>query len=248
MKFATIAALGFALAAAQTGLAQDTKAAAKPAETKPADAPAPATVSKDVLDKVSYGLGMNTGRQFKGQVDDLNLDLYMKGLKDGLSGAKLQFTEAELGAAMETFRTQMIAKLQADMKVAAEKGKKEGAAFLAANAKKPGVKTTKSGLQFKVIKEGTGKVPKPTDTVKTNYKGMLLDGTVFDASELHGGPATFPVDGVIKGWTEALQLMKVGSKYTLYIPAELAYGATGQGPDIPPNATLIFDIELLGIE
>jgi FKBP-type peptidyl-prolyl cis-trans isomerase len=244
MKFATIAALGVALAVAQSASAQETKKA----ETKKAAAPAPAADSKDVLDKVSYGLGMSVGRQFKGQIDDMNYDLFLKGLKDAMSGAKLQYTEAQLGEAMETFRKEMIVKLQAEQKVAAEKGEKEGAAFLAANAKKPGIKTTKSGLQYKVIKEGTGKVPKPTDTVKTNYKGMLLDGTVFDASENHGGPATFPVDGVIKGWTEALQLMKVGSKYTLYIPSDLAYGPAGQGPDIPPNSTLIFDVELLGIE
>jgi FKBP-type peptidyl-prolyl cis-trans isomerase len=248
MKFATIAALGLGLTVAQMGLAQETKTATKKAA---ADVPAPAEAagdSKDILAKVSYGLGLGLGRQLKSQSVDVDTELYLKGFKDGLSGGKSLYTEAQIRDAMTTFEKQMIAKLQADAKVAGEKGKKEGEAFLAANAKKAGVKATKSGLQYKVVKEGTGKVPKATDTVKTNYKGMLIDGTVFDSSEANGGPASFPVNRVIKGWSEALQLMKVGSKYTLYIPSDLAYGPTGSPPDIPPNSTLIFDIELLGIE
>jgi len=123
-----------------------------------------------------------------------------------------------------------------------------GAAFLAANAKKEGVITTASGLQYKIIKSGTGESPKLTDTVKVYYQGTLIDGTVFDSSMQHGGPATFPISGVIPGWTEALQLMKVGDKWQLFIPANLAYGGRSPGPAIPPNSVLIFEVELLGIE
>ncbi len=255
MKFATTAALGFALATAQMGLAQETKTETKKADTKKADtkkaeAPAAADAGSEmsVRNKVSYGIGLGFGRQLKTQSIDIDIDIFIKGLKDGLGGTKTLLTDAQIREAMEAFQKEMATKLQAEMKVAGEKGKKEGDAFLAANAKKEGVKSTKSGLQYKVVKEGTGKTPKPTDTVKTNYKGMLINGTVFDSSEQNGGPVSFPVNQVIAGWTEALQLMKVGAKYTLYIPSDLAYGPEGHGPDIPPNSTLIFDIELLGIE
>lgn len=262
MKFATIAALGLGLTAAQIGFSQETKTKAETkkadapaaaagdtkAETKKGDAPAAAGVSKEVLDTVCYGIGLRYGRELKNQPFELNTDILLKGINDGLNGGKPKFTDAQILAAMQVFQKEMLAKLQAEAKIAGEKGKKEGNAFLAANANKPGVKKTKSGLQYKVIKEGTGKVPTADDTVKTNYKGMLIDGTVFDSSEQNGGPISFPVTGVIKGWTEALQMMKVGSKYTLYIPSDLAYGPAGHGAAIPPNSTLIFDLELLGIE
>ena len=142
----------------------------------------------------------------------------------------------------------MAAKQQQEIAAISEKNKKEGAAFLAANKTKEGVKTTASGLQYKVVKPGTGPKPKATDTVKTTYKGSLIDGSVFDSSDQHGGSATFPVNGVIKGWTEALQLMEVGSKWQIFVPAELAYGERGAGDVIGPNATLIFEVELLSIE
>jgi FKBP-type peptidyl-prolyl cis-trans isomerase len=183
----------------------------------------------------------------------------VKGLTTGLKGEKPEVSEERLKAAIAALQTQLQeqaeAREEARFKLLEEKrteqaeaNKKEGAEFLAKNKDAEGVKTTKSGLQYKVLKAGKGAVsPKATDTVKTHYKGTLIDGTEFDSS-LDGEPVSFPVNGVIKGWTEALQLMKVGDKYQLFIPSELAYGARGQGRDIGPNAVLIFEVELLGIE
>ena len=146
------------------------------------------------------------------------------------------------------FQKDMMAKQEAKAKAAAEKNSKDGEAFLAENKKKDGVKSTASGLQYKVIKAGDGVMPKGTDTVSVNYKGTLIDGTEFDSSYKRGEAATFPVSGVIKGWTEALQLMKVGSKWQLFIPSNIAYGERGAGGEIGPNATLIFEVELLSIK
>ena len=157
-------------------------------------------------------------------------------------------TDDEMKAAFQALEQEIATAQEAKNKDLAKKNTEEGAAFLAANKKKPGIKTTASGLQYKVLKEGTGPVPKKTDTVSTHYRGTLLDGTEFDSSIARNEPATFPVTGVIPGWTEALQLMKVGSKWQLFIPAELAYRDQGAGADIGPNAVLVFDIELLGIE
>jgi len=203
---------------------------------------------KDQKDKVSYSLGLNIGNNLKKQAIDVNPDLLVRGIKDSFSNAKPLLTEAQVEEVLTAFKKDMAAKQQQEIAVMSEKNKKDGAAFLAANKTKEGVKTTASGLQYKVLKQGTGPKPKPTDTVKAAYKGSLIDGSVFDSSDQHGGSATFPVSGVIKGWTEALQLMEVGSKYQLFIPSELAYGERGAGDVIGPNATLIFEVELLSIE
>jgi FKBP-type peptidyl-prolyl cis-trans isomerase FklB len=168
------------------------------------------------------------------------------GIADGFAG-KPALTEEEQKAVIMDLQKSAMAKAEEKQKAAAEKISRPVKPFLAANVKKDGVKTTASGLQYKVIKSGTGPSPKPTDTVKVHYTGTLIDGTVFDSSVQRGEPATFPVNGVIPGWTEALQLMKVGDKWQLVIPAKLAYGEEGPGP-IGPNSTLIFEVELLGIE
>ncbi len=203
---------------------------------------------KTEQDKISYSIGLNIGRNFKSQGIDANPDLVGAAIRDVLKGNKPLLTEEEAMAVLGTFQKEMRAKQMAKASESGDKNKKEGAAFLAANKAKDGVKTTASGLQYKVIKAGTGKIPKASDTVKTHYAGTLIDGTEFDSSIKRGEPATFPVGGVIKGWTEALQLMPVGSKWQLFIPADIAYGERGAGQAIGPNATLIFDIELLSIE
>lgn len=203
---------------------------------------------KDQKDKASYSIGYDIGATFKKQNIDLNTDALMTGLKEGLAGKEGTLTKEERDKTLEAFQKEMMEKQVAASKEAATKNAAEGEKFLAENKKKEGVKTTASGLQYKVIKEGSGASPKETDTVVTNYKGTLLDGTEFDSSYKRNEPATFPVNRVIKGWTEALQLMKPGAKYQLFIPAALAYGERGAGRDIGPNATLIFEVELLSIK
>lgn len=202
---------------------------------------------KDQKDKVSYSIGLDIGNTLKRQLIDVNADLLNKGLKDGLSGAKPLMTEEETKETMATFQKDMMAKQSAVKKEQGDKNAAEGKKFLEENKKKEGVKTTASGLQYKVLKEGTGATPKATDTVKVNYRGTTIDGIEFDSSYKRGEPASFPVNRVIKGWTEGLQLMKVGSKYQFVVPADLAYGERGAGSDIGPNATLLFDVELLDI-
>ena len=206
------------------------------------------TELKDTKDKVSYSIGLDIGSTFKKQKMDINLDILQKGLKDGVSGAKPLLTEDEVKATMTAYSKEMTEKQMNANKEAGIKNAAAGEVFLSENKKKEGVKTTASGLQYKVLKEGTGPTPKSTDSVTTNYRGTLIDGTEFDSSYKRGEPATFPVSGVIKGWTEALLLMKVGSKYQLYIPHVLAYGERGAGQDIGPNETLIFEVELLAIK
>ncbi len=193
--------------------------------------------------RASYGVGMNVGKSFKHEMIDLDLDAFTRGFKDVMTDAKLGLTDAELNEAMSKLRTDV----QQKVSEAGEKSKKEGTDFLAKNKTEKGVQTTPSGLQYIVIKEGTGPTPKETDTVKVNYRGTLINGTEFDSSYARNEPAVFPVNGVIKGWVEALQKMKVGSKWKLFIPSDLAYGENAQG-QIPANATLIFEVELLGIE
>jgi FKBP-type peptidyl-prolyl cis-trans isomerase FklB len=205
-------------------------------------------VLKDQKDKISYSIGMDIGNNLKKQSVDIDPDILAQGLKDAFSGGKTLLTEQEFHDTMTAFQKEFRAKQIERTKELAEKNKKEGEAFLAENKKKEGVITLPSGLQYKVIKEGTGNIPKLEDTVTVNYRGTLIDGTEFDSSYHRGQPATFPVKGVIGGWTEALQLMKVGSKWQLFIPPALAYGERGAGRDIGPNATLIFDIELLSIK
>ena len=195
---------------------------------------------KDQKDKVSYSIGMNIGFNLSRQKVDINPDLLTAGIKDAIAG-KPQLTPDQVKDVMAQFEKDMEQK----QKQASEKNKADGTKFLEENKKKQGVKTTASGLQYKVVKDGTGAQPKPTDTVTVNYRGTLIDGTEFDSSYKRGQPATFPVNGVIKGWTEALQLMKVGSKYQVFIPSTLAYGERSVSPEIGPNAALVFDVELL---
>jgi FKBP-type peptidyl-prolyl cis-trans isomerase len=202
---------------------------------------------KTLKERVSYAIGMAMARNMKAQGIDLDADIFAKAFKDTVSGTEPAMTDQEAQAAMTAFQAEMVAKKQEEMKKLGEENKKKGEAFLAENKKKEGVKVTASGLQYKVIKEGDGKKPGAKDTVKVNYKGTLLDGTEFDSSYKRNEPATFPVSGVIPGWTEALQLMKTGSKYEVVIPSNLAYGEAGAGGVIPPNATLVFEVELLSI-
>jgi FKBP-type peptidyl-prolyl cis-trans isomerase len=201
------------------------------------------SVLKDQKDKVSYSIGLKIGSDFKQQSLELNVDALALGIKDVLSNGKPLLTEAEVQETLMTFQKEMMAKQIAQ----ADKSKKAGETFLAENKKKEGVKTLPSGLQYKVIKEGKGKKPKTGDTVKAHYKGTLIDGKEFDSTDPKGDPASFGVSQVIPGWTEALQLMSVGSKWQLFVPSNLGYGEQGQGP-IPANSTLIFEVELVGIE
>ena len=204
---------------------------------------------KDAKQKSSYAIGMDIGSNFKRQELDIDAKVLAAGIADAIAG-KTQMTEAEAKAAINDIRTQMTAKMESKQKTDADKNVKDGEAFLAANAKKDGVKTTASGLQYKVLKpgDGKGKMPKATDTVKVHYHGTLLDGSVFDSSVERGEPISFPLNGVIPGWTEGLQLMKEGDKFQFVIPGKLAYGAQSPSPKIGPNSTLVFDVELLAIE
>jgi FKBP-type peptidyl-prolyl cis-trans isomerase FklB len=202
---------------------------------------------KDPKQRVSYSIGVDIGKNFKRSEIDIDPKALAAGMADAMAG-KTVLTEEEMKATLEKFQTDMMAKMQAKQQVSGDKNQKDGEAFLAANAKKDGVKVLPSGLQYKVIKSGTGKTPKATDTVKTHYHGTLIDGTVFDSSVERKEPVSFPVNGVIPGWTEALQLMKEGDKWQLFVPAKLAYGAQGAGPKIGPNSTLIFEVELLTVE
>jgi FKBP-type peptidyl-prolyl cis-trans isomerase FklB len=179
---------------------------------------------------------------------DLNSEALVTGLQDGISGAKPQLSDKERADSLMAFEQDLQKKEIERLKQLAEKNKKEGAEFLAANKAKEGVKTLPSGLQYKVLAEGKGTQPKPTDQVTVNYRGTFLDGTEFDSSYKRGEPITFPVNGVIKAWSEALPLMKTGAKWQLFVPAELAYGEKGAGRAIGPNSTLIFEVELVGIK
>jgi len=219
-------------------------AGAVSAEDKQADK----TVLKDEKQKVSYSVGVSLGSKWKQQELDFDIDTLTKGIKDAIKGGDLLLSANEMRDTMMSFQKTMETKMKEKSKVTGDKNKKEGESFLADNAKKEGVKVLPSGLQYKVLTEGTGDIPKATDRVSTNYKGTLIDGTEFDSSYKRGEPATFPVNGVIKGWTEALQLMKTGSKWQLFVPSKLAYNERGAGPLIGPNAVLIFTVELLAIK
>ncbi|RPI06119.1 MAG: FKBP-type peptidyl-prolyl cis-trans isomerase [Ignavibacteriae bacterium] len=203
---------------------------------------------KSQKEKVGYSIGVNIGKNMKMEGLDIDEGFLIQGLKDGLNNTKMVMTDKEMEAAMKTFQQEMTTKMQAKQKTLGDKNKKEGDTFLAANKKKDGVITLPSGLQYKIIKAGTGAKPTASQTVKCHYRGTLIDGTEFDSSYKRGEPAEFPVGQVIKGWVEALQLMPVGSKWQLFIPSDLAYGPNGQGQIIGPNAVLIFDIELLSIK
>ena len=201
------------------------------------------TQLKDQKDKVSYSIGLQIGSNLSRQKVEVNPDVLAAGIKDAIAG-KPQLTQDQIKDVMTQFEKDMEQK----QKTLGEKNKTDGAKFLEENKKKPDVKTTASGLEYKVVKEGTGPMPKPTDMVTVNYRGTLINGTEFDSSYKRGQPATFPLNGVIKGWTEGLQLMKVGSKYQFFVPSNLAYGERSVGPDIAPNATLIFEVELLDVK
>jgi len=203
---------------------------------------------KEQKEKVSYVIGVDIGKALQKQGVAIDPDLVARGIKDGFSGGKLLMSDQEIKETMTAFQKEMRAKQEMALKQAGEKNKREGEAFLAENKIKEGVKTLPSGLQYKVIKAGSGKKPKATDTVVTHYKGTLLDGTEFDSSYKRNQPATFKVNGVIRGWTEALQLMEEGAQWVLYVPAALAYGERGAGPQIGPNATLIFEVELISVQ
>jgi FKBP-type peptidyl-prolyl cis-trans isomerase FklB len=202
---------------------------------------------KSQKDKNSYAIGSDMGNSLKKNEIDVDTAVLSRGLADAMTGSTQLMSEQEIRDTLLGLQKDLQIKQQARMKAAAEKNKKEGEEFLAENKKKDGVVTLASGLQYKILQEGTGKSPKPTDTVSVNYRGTLIDGTEFDSSYKRGQPATFPVKGVIPGWTEALQLMKEGAKWQLFIPPNLAYGERGAGGVIGPNATLIFEVELLSI-
>jgi UDP-GlcNAc:undecaprenyl-phosphate/decaprenyl-phosphate GlcNAc-1-phosphate transferase len=208
-------------------------------------------VLKTEKDKVNYGIGVGVARNFKHQMIETNidLDLVIRGMKDTLSGAKLLMTEEELQKTMSAFQTEVQQKLQTAGKLASDKNKKAGEAFLAENSKKSGVTALPSGLQYKIVKAGNGKKPTVQDSVLCHYRGTFIDGTEFDNSRKRGEPITLKVQGgVIAGWSEALKLMPVGSTWQIFIPPQLGYGDKGAGSQIGSNETLIFEVELLGIK
>lgn len=215
--------------------------------TAPAAAPKAITLTTQ-QDKISYAIGMNMAKSIQRQSVEVEPDVVAKGLKDILTGNKPLLTDDEASATLTALQNDMRAKQQEKAQQLGLANKKAGDDFLAANKSKEGVVTLPSGLQYKILKQGSGPKPSASDSVVCNYQGTLINGTEFDSSSKHGQPLTFPVNGVIKGWTEALQLMPVGSKWQLFIPPDLAYGERGAGADIGPNATLIFEVELLSIQ
>jgi FKBP-type peptidyl-prolyl cis-trans isomerase FklB len=232
---------------AKTQLATPPKSPQGTATKRAPAAKAPLTL-KTQKEKASYAMGMNFGTGLRKQSIDIDPAILARGLKDSFSNGKTLLTEEEARVVLTQLQSDLRKKQQELSQQAADVNKKLGLAFLETNKSKDGVVALPSGLQYKVLKEGTGPKPAPTDTVVCNYRGTLLDNTEFDSSYKRGQPATFPVTGVIKGWTEALQLMPVGSKWQLFIPAELAYGDRGAGGQIGPNSTLIFEVELLSIQ
>ena len=245
MKYATLATIGLGLAVASTAVQ--------------AQAPTPKGEPdlKTTEQKIAYTLGITIGRDMKKSGVDIDPSSFAQGLRDAMAD-KTALSDAQMGEVMQLFRQQMMAKQKQLMDAQqgggganspeAEKNLKAGEAFLAENKSKPGVMTLPSGVQYKVLKQGTGATPKLSDNVVANYRGTLIDGTEFDSSYKRGEPSSFPVSGVIKGWTEILQKMKVGDKYQVFIPAELAYGAAQRGPIIAPNSALVFEIELVDVK
>jgi len=200
-------------------------------------------------DKVSYSIGLAIGKNLARDSVAVAPDPFIRGVLDAYADSSHRLmNDEEIQKVMAAFQDSLRTRQMETSRAAGEKQKREGEAFLAENARKPGVLTLPSGLQYKVVTEGKGKRPSASSTVTTQYRGRLLDGTEFDSSYKHGQPAEFPVSGVIKGWTEALQMMTEGSKWELYVPSHLAYGESGAGGVIPPNATLIFEIELLSVK
>lgn len=202
---------------------------------------------KTQKDKASYSIGVSIGKNLKDQKVEIQTDILVKGLLDAYTGAKTQLTEKEMGDVLAQFQQEIMAKAQEEAAKKGGENKSKGEKFLEDNKNKPGVKTTPSGLQYTVISEGTGPKPTASSTVKVHYTGKLIDGTTFDSSVDRGEPIEFPLNGVIKGWTEGVQLMSKGSKYKFFIPSDLAYGDRGAGNAIGPNETLVFEVELLDI-
>jgi FKBP-type peptidyl-prolyl cis-trans isomerase FklB len=226
-----------------------TGAPSQPAQPAPAQPAQPGRPKPEALqDKASYIIGLNLGQSLKTQEVPVTQDLIIQGLRDGLAGSNPLLTPEEIQAAMQEFQKQIMTQQQAKMQVQGETNLKASQAFLEQNKARKEVKTTASGLQYEVLQEGSGEAPKPTDQVTVNYRGTLPDGTVFDSSYERGQPATFPVNGVIPGWVEALQLMKPGAKYKIYVPPALAYGERGAGGDIGPNQALVFEVELISVQ
>ena len=206
-------------------------------------------ILKDQKDKMSYSYGVDTAAKLKSMPLNVNLDLFIMGIKDGLSGSKLLMTEKEIRETLMGLQREMTATAEGQKKALAEKNKKEMETFLAENKKKEGVVTLPSGLQYKVLKEGTGKTPTDTNWVRVNFRGTLIDGTVFeDTHKNFGQPVAFAVKGMFPGWAEALKLMKEGAKWQLFIPSDLAFGERGSGTLIGPNASLIIEVELISVQ
>lgn len=198
-------------------------------------------------EKISYSIGVDIGKSFQEQNITISEKAFLAGMRDGQNNKPELMTDAEIRETLLTLQTELMEKQREAAQKVAMKNKTEGETFLQENKKREGIKTTSSGLQYKVITQGTGTSPKATDHVITHYRGKLIDGTEFDSSYARGEPVTFPVNGVIPGWTEALQLMKPGSKWELFVPAELGYGEQGIGDVIPPNSVLNFEVELISI-
>jgi FKBP-type peptidyl-prolyl cis-trans isomerase FklB len=211
---------------------------------QPAKAEAPAVLTTQ-QSKASYAMGVDIARNFKRMQIDFDMDLLVKGMKDELAGAKLLLYDGEIRALMVTFQSDLRRKQTLAMRTAGLENKQAGDAFLAENKTKDGVVALPSGLQYRILAKGDGKIPTEADTVEVRYRGRLIDGTEFDSSEPGGAPASFKVSGVIAGWKEALKLMPAGSKWEIFVPAHLAYGPRGAGRDIGPNCTLIFELELV---
>lgn len=205
------------------------------------------TEQSSATEKVGYSLGFMMAEGNKEAVQDLNLDTFEQGFRDGYEGKESALTQEQMEEVLMTYQQEQEEKFVQDMQTKAEDNKAKGETFLAENAKKEGVQVTDTGLQYKVLEAGTGKSPKATDIVEVNYEGKLIDGTVFDSSYERGEPIEFPLNQVIAGWTEGLQLMKEGGKYEFYIPADIAYGEAGNA-GIEPNSTLIFTVELLSVK
>ncbi|MDN5511335.1 FKBP-type peptidyl-prolyl cis-trans isomerase [Acinetobacter sp.] len=207
----------------------------------------PVTNTSSLKEQVGYSFGYLMARSNAESFKDLDLEAFILGLKTATEGGKSALTDEEMARVLNQQKKQSEAKQLIELKQKAEANAKTGAEFLAANAKKEGVQTTKSGLQYQILKQGNGKSPKANSMVKVNYEGRLIDGTVFDSSIARNQPAEFQLNQVIQGWTEGLQLMKEGAKYRFFIPAQLGYGQIGSGDVIEPNSTLIFDVELLEV-
>ncbi len=225
-------------------------AAAAPAAAAaaPADSAAPADAFKDDAQRMGYALGANVGRTFREQKFPVDIDMVIGGLRDAFTGGKLKMEDAQVAETLQKLQQTLQANAQAAQEASSKRNADDAKAFFAKNGTAEGVVTTATGLQYQILKAADGKKPGKDDTVKVHYRGTLLDGTVFDSSYDRGEPVTFPVNAVIPGWTEALQLMPVGSKWKVFIPSELGYGQGGAGDKIGPNAALVFEVELLSIE